>query len=644
MRSLLSSSRQTRVHGRGVSPGLRAGSAASWRCSVVFMAFWISVWASSACGPVEPGGNDNPCGLPEPSCASEVEARVCAGTEVVIRPCDSNQVCVQGEGCVPRVCTLGQRDCADTFTERICVAPGAAWEEQACAAGISCTPGTGCLPPICTEGQQICLGPDEVGVCNAQGTEYLFHERCSDSDPSSLCYAGQCISECDRAELTRSYLGCTYYAVDLPQYGSSLNDKDYAIVVSNPSDSLPARVTIETVGGIVHTMDVAPRSVGTYSIHPVRHMNTPGTGLWQRAFRVQSDRPVAAYQFNSLTTIGAASTDASLLFASHTLATKYYVMDYDGFSNMDGDNFVAVYAVEGGTTVTVNPTQALRASMAGSSLSFGASPAGTPVSFTLSEFDVLVLMAENAGVSLTGSVVEATAPIGVFGGNRCTQVPNGTYFCDHLEQQIFPRQALGKTYVVSKTHPRVHCTVEDRIRVLADADGTVITVDPPVAGPFALDAGEWAEFSLMDHAVLTADQPFYVGQFIRSSGDSECASEGDPAFILQVPIEQFRLDYVFLTPETYTTDYLAIIAPPTATVMLDGDPVSVSQTEVGLSGLSVTTLVLPTDGPHRLEASEKVGILVYGFGGPSGADPNGVVNVSYGYPGGLDLQNINPVE
>jgi hypothetical protein len=109
-------------------------------------------------------------------------------------------------------------------------------------------------------------------------------------------------------------------------------------------------------------------------------------------------------------------------------------------------------------------------------------------------------------------------------------------------------------------------------------------------------------------------------------------------------VAQFRRDYVFLTPETYTTDYLAIIAPPGATVTLDGNPVTLDPATVGASAYSVTDVVLTPDGPHRLDASDKVGIIVYGYGGPDGADPNGVVNVSYGYPGGLDLAAINPVE
>jgi hypothetical protein len=495
------------------------------------------------------------------------------------------------------------------------------------------------------EGQRTCLGADQVGICNANGTDFDLLEICSDTDPNAVCHNGFCVSACQVAELTNSYFGCLYYAADLPNYANNVASKDYAIVVSNPSQSDTATVTISTETGVVTTLTVPPRGVQTYSVFP-RPRNIEGTGQWRLGYKIESDMPIAVYQFNSLTTIGAASTDASLLFAAHTLAKKYYVMDYTGFNggHGNGDNFVAVYAVDGVTTVTVTPTQPIRAALAGSMVSFGASPAGVHVTFTIDEFDVLVLMPETNGENLTGTAVEGDKPIGVFGGNRCTNVPFGMSYCDHVEQQIFPRQAIGDFYVVSKTHPRATCTVEDRIRVLADADNTVITVEPAVAGPFTLNAGEWEEFGIMEHTVISSDQPFYVGQFIRSSNSGECSSEADPAFILQVPVAQFRLDYVFLTPETYTTDYVAIIAAPDASVFLDGQPVTLTPTPVGTSGYSVTDVVIAVDGPHVVEANTKVGVIVYGYGGPDGADPNGVVNVSYGYPAGLDLVAINPVE
>ncbi len=373
---------------------------------------------AGGCGPVNPGGNDNPCGLPEPGCEDEGREYVCDGPDVTTRNCASFEVCADGLGCVERVCTLGQVECVDTDTERRCIPPGHAWEEVDCTGGVACTPGQGCEPRICSEGERVCLGPDDVGICNDRGTDYDPLLQCSDTDPSSICHDGQCVSACERAALTQSYLGCEYWAVDLPQYPNNVGGKDFAIVVSNPSESETAEVTVSDENGVVATL----------------------------------------------------------------------------------------------------------------------------------------------------------------------------------------------------------------------------------SGPFHLQAGEMAEFGILEHVELSSDKPFYVGQFIRSSNGSECASEADPAFILQVPVAQFRRDYVFLTPETYTTDYLAIIAPPGATVTLDGNPLNLDSATVGASAYSVTDVVLTPDGPHRLDASDKVGIIVYGYGGPDGADPNGVVNVSYGYPGGLDLAAINPVE
>ncbi len=602
----------------------------------------VSGWR---CGPVEPGGNDNPCGLTGPVCVSESEAYVCNGPEIVTQLCGSAMVCVEPDGCVERVCTPGEASCVDANTERRCVFPGHTTEDVACNPGVVCSPGSGCVPPVCAEGQRTCLGADVVGLCNATGTDFEPAETCSDTDPNSICHNGICVSACEVAELTQSYFGCVYYAADLPNNTNSVATKDYAIVVSNPSQTDTATVTISTEVGVVTTLIVPPRGVETYSVFP-RPRSIVGTGQWRAAYKIVSNTPIAVYQFNSLTTISAASTDASLLFAAHTLAKKYYVMDYTGFDGgtANGDNFLAVYAADGVTSVTVTPTQPILASEAGSPVPFAASPAGVPVTFTLDEFDVLVLMPSTTAQDLTGTVVEGDAPIGVFGGNRCTNVPVGMLYCDHLEQQIFPRQAIGDFYVVSKTHARTSCAVEDRIRVLADADNTVVTVDPPVAGPYTLNAGEWAEFGIMDHTVVSSDQPFYVGQFIRSSNSGECDSEADPAFILQVPVAQFRLDYVFLTPETYTTDYVAIIAEPGANVLLDGQSVTLTPTPVGTSGYSVTDVVVAVDGGHVVEANSKVGVIVYGYGGPSGADPNGVVNVSYGYPAGLDLVAINPVE
>ena len=55
--------------------------------------------------------------------------------------------------------------------------------------------------------------------------------------------------------------------------------------------------------------------------------------------------------------------------------------------------------------------------------------------------------------------------------------------------------------------------------------------------------------------------------------DGSCQPIGDPAFILSVPVEQFRKDYVFLAPNAYKEDYVNIVAPGSAQVTMDGNPI-----------------------------------------------------------------------
>jgi len=436
----------------------------------------------------------------------------------------------------------------------------------------------------------------------------------------------ECLSPCERAEVEDSYFGCRFWAVDLPQFTT---DKIYAISVSNHSDIDTAHVTISTAGGQVAAFDVPPKGVETYQ-DSGRAQNVSGSGIHNKAFLVESDFPVAAYQFNSFDTIGAASTDASLLFAEHSLATLYYSMDYS--SRGADDSYIAIYATQPDTVVTIVP----------------ASPVAGATNATLQPYEVLLVSAQNSNTNLTGSQISATAPIGVFGGNRCTNVPYGMSYCDHLEQQIFPRQAIGTRYIVGKSHPRMHCTVEDYVRIMADDDATVIDFDPPSAfepalATTTLDAGQWVELKMVGSVEMSSEKAFYVGQFLRSSnGDTDgCDDEGDPAFILQVPADQFRNDYVFLTPPTYQTDYVDVIAPIGATVLLDGNPMTLDAMPIGATNHTLTSTVI-ADGRHVIAASDPVGVVVYGYGGPD--DASDTRNVSYGYPAGLDLNPINPVE
>ncbi len=113
--------------------------------------------------------------------------------------------------------------------------------------------------------------------------------------------------------------------------------------------------------------------------------------------------------------------------------------------------------------------------------------------------------------------------------------------------------------------------------------------------------------------------------------DGSCQPIGDPAFILSVPVEQFRKDYVFLAPNAYKEDYVNIVAPGSAQVTMDGNPIGEDQfTTVPGAEYKVARILVP-DGTHRLTATEAVGVVVYGYHD----------DVSYGYPGGANLFELN---
>ena len=101
--------------------------------------------------------------------------------------------------------------------------------------------------------------------------------------------------------------------------------------------------------------------------------------------------------------------------------------------------------------------------------------------------------------------------------------------------------------------------------------------------------------------------------------------------ILAAPLEQYRTDYVFLSPDKYLDDYINIIAPSTATATLDGQEVpGGSYTAIPGTGFKVARLKV-ADGIHRVAASEPVGVIVYGYDR----------DVSYGYPAGLNLSDAS---
>lgn len=595
----------------------------------------------------------------------------CGSVEV-----DSNQNFNQ-----PVDCTEGEHRCQASDWE---VCEGGVWVFAEHCDGLTphCTVAGGCGP--CVPESNYCDG-DAVRACNADGSPGDIVETCAGGNP---CEGGVCISLCEVAEATRSYIGCEYWpttTINIPSELDEAFEFNFGVVVHN-ANSHAAHVTITRNSIWVAEADVQPGQLHTFELRYVSALNgnehesvkVPGG-----AYRLNSTLPVTAYQFSpldfSLNGAYSYTNDASLLLPTHALSTSYIVMARQTFGITSGvsgsfqftPGFFAVVGTQNATWVTITYS----AHTAGGDVD-AVSP-GAEITYYLDQGEVLQVLSGqpsdctgaqssndcgggggtcdfcDAGpqYDLTGTIISSTAPVAVFGGHVCSFVPYCHPACDHLEEQILPLETWGKEIVVGRTEPQHQPGFPEEpnlVRILSGADGNLITFDPPQPGVGAateLGKGEWVEFESLQDFHVQAASAILVGQYLvgenyYSTPDPNCttAAAGDPSFAQMVPMEQYRTQYMFLAPSTMTYNYVNVtkrVHQGGPVVYLDASPIpeAAFSEPVGTTQWGVARL--PIDGtPHSIESTEPFGIMVYGF----------ACYTSYSYPGGLDLNFINPVE
>jgi hypothetical protein len=237
----------------------------------------------------------------------------------------------------------------------------------------------------------------------------------------------------------------------------------------------------------------------------------------------------------------------------------------------------------------------------------------------------------------------------VFSGNVCSWEPTPAEHCccDHLEHQMLPLNAWGQAYIVSLAPP-ASGTADDnvRVRIVGSFDNTALSYSPaaPPGAPTTINAYQTVVFTTSSSFVVTGDKPFAVAQSLMSNeavtvdptpdDPNDNFFSGDPAMILVPPTAQFQSEYVFQVPAEYESNWVTVLRPAGAVVLLDGADVSNAATwsEVGvLNGTTWQRGHFPISfGPHRVTspASQKIGILVAGYD----------VAVSFGFAGGSGVE------
>ena len=492
---------------------------------------------------------------------------------------------------------------------------------------------------------------------------------------------GTCANACTAAVNNKQSVGCEYYPTFLEISGGA--SRCFAAFVANTWNT-PVKINVEYNGAVLPVANFARIPTGSGQAVTYAPYNS-GTGLPPgqvailflggttgaapacpiasamgttpmitgsgkgKSFHVTTDVPVVAYEMNPYGGGSVAVTGASLLLPVSAWDNNY--MASTASPNTAGFPSIDIIGSVDNTKVTLLPKVALAG---GGGIPSG--PANVAVSFTLNKGE-FAQISQNA--DLVGSVIQSTSPVGVMAANPCMNMPQGVVYCDHGEQMVPPVRALGSEYVGVMYRPRSN---EPAIwRIIGAVDGTTLTYTSAIAGaPATLSQGQVVEFNTGTPFVVKSQDdkhPFLLFEYMSGSSWSMLTDKsgyGDPDFSVQVPPQQYLSGYVIMTDPTFPETNLVVIRKKDANnafqdVTLDCAGVLTGWQPVGnyewtrrdLSTGKFLPVAGCSNGRHELKSNAPFGLGIWGWGTPLTTEFT--ANVSYSYPGGMNVTPINTV-
>jgi hypothetical protein len=531
-------------------------------------------------------------------------------------------------------------------------------------------------------------GPDDSPGCSATCSSD-FHaivdcegnliKQCSGNEGCDLSL-GTCANACQAAVNNKQSVGCEYYATNMDQFSAGVC---FAAFVANTWNT-PVHIQVEYAGQQLPIANFAriPSGAGanlTYAPYdpnaglapgevvilflagqtgsqvpcPVPAAVPSGSQILQssgigNSFHITTDVPVVAYEINPYGGGSAAVTGASLLLPTSAWDTNYVAVTVS--PNDIYPPSMNIVAAEDGTQVTMLPATNVQGG--------GGLPPGspnTPYTFTLNKGQQAQFTQSS---DLTGSVIQSTKPIGFMAGQPCMRAPFGVAYCDHGEQMVPPVKALGNEYVGVMFRPRVPGD-KGIWHLVGAVDGTQLTYSSPVGGPATINRGQMVDFITDQPFVVKSqdtDHPFMLFTYMSGSTWpvlSDTSGYGDADFVISVPPQQYMSNYVFFADPTYPETNLVVVRAKNgssfADVSLDcagnltgWQPVGDYEwTRIDLISHNFQGQGNCSTGRHVMQSTGRFGLWVWGWGTPETS--TFTENVSYGYPGGMNVQPINQV-
>lgn len=533
-------------------------------------------------------------------------------------------------------------------------------------------------------------GPGQCVQCSSDLRELL---TCGDNPtviqtcpPDKACSPTGCTTPCEGAAANKSSIGCDYYAVapdvwsptwvsggaagscfaafvtnnwtmdmkvSLVWKGQTIDATPFAYVPNGSGNNItyqpiPATGIPPNGMAVVFLNQWAPGPGSNKVPCPAtvqaaienEDVVTHGTGI-ANALELKTSVPAVVYDIYPFGGAASFISSATLLLPISVWDTNYVAATMSNtpqpphaYSFPPG---MSVVAHEDGTQVTLLPTVDIAA---GGGVT--AATKNTPVVYSLAAGQMLHLsqMVDATNKDLTGSIIQANKPVGVWGEHLCMIQPN-----------------------------------PPKWRMVGAVDGTTLTYDPPVAGaPTTIKKGQLVELAGPGAFRVTAqdDQhPFYLlahrpgpdcdaahqqippvkalgFDYVAIGNESSDYGVGGPETVNVVPPAQFLASYVFFSDPSYGYTELALTRKKGADgtfqdVTLDCLGVVKGWKAVGTSGEYEYAHVrlrragaaegACDNGRHTITSPVPFGVTVWGYDAAS----------SYAYPAGASVKPINSV-
>lgn len=334
---------------------------------------------------------------------------------------------------------------------------------------------------------------------------------------------------------------------------------------------------------------------------PSAIQNLPNNQVSNYGIEVLSEDDIVVYALNRMQY----TTDAALVLPTNSLGLEYIITTYKSLLQAEA----SITALYSDTQVTIQKVNS------------------APFDINLGYLNTYLL----SGSDLTGTLITSTKPISISNGNKCTNIPSGVYYCDHIFEINPPVSTWGKSFFSVPLAMRKN---GDIFRVVASQNNTEIIINNVLVK--TIQKSEFYESIIAEATSIQSNKPIQVSQY--SVGQNYDGIVSDPFMMLVPPHEQYMNSYTFNTlglELNIANNFINIVIKTEglSTLLLDGELVDLSLFKsINSSGYSGAKIPVSA-GSHYIKSSEPFGLFVYGFGNYE----------SYGYPGGMSFEKINPI-